>query len=274
MQVPVSKTLLVAWDAADWLLLEPMLEAGKLPNLQSLVESGLLGGFAVAAPLDPAVLANSLSTGFAPEIHGILAHPASATERRVPDLAERFAAAGRLAISVGWPASHGTAPRANLLRVSDRFDEAPPASAGEVWRLPAGAVLPETQAADIAELRLHPGEFCPSDLAPLVSGIEAMDLAAEPRVSLIAQGLAASLSRQSAATYLTLITATPSNGTISFAVNPGDTFGFQLGGSYQLSTSATITNFAAAVPEPSASILLATDFTGLIGMRRRQQAAA
>ena len=183
-------------------MIEPMLEAGLLPNLQALVETGLLGWFPVPAPLDPAVLANSLSSGYPPEIHGILAHPSSASDRRVPDLAERFAAAGQLAISVGWPASHGTGPLPNLLRVSDVFDEAPPASARDPWPLPAGAALPETLAADIAEIRLHPGEFCPSDLAPLITGIESMDLAVEPRVSRIAQSLAASLSRQSAATYL------------------------------------------------------------------------
>lgn len=72
----------------------------------------------------------------------------------------------------------------------------------------------------------------------------------------------------------TQITAAQSNGTINFAVNPGDTFGFQLSGSYSMSSSATITNFAAPVPEPSALILLATGFTGLIGMRRRRQQAA
>jgi tetratricopeptide (TPR) repeat protein len=197
-----TPTLLVAWDAAEWNVIEPMIEAGELPNLEALLAGGLLGRFTVPMPIDPAVLATSLSTGLPPDVHGILAHPARAAERRVPDLAERFAAAGRLAISVGWPGSHGVAPRPNLLRVSDSFDAAPSASATDPWPLPPGSVIPETLAADIAEIRFHPAEFAPSDLTPLVADIGELDLAMEPRVSCIAVHLAASISRQSAASFL------------------------------------------------------------------------
>ena len=202
VQIPVRKTLLVAWDAADWLLVEPMIDAGELPILNELLTNGLLGWFSVPTPLDPTVLANSLSTGFTPDIHGVLAEGALATDRRVPDLAERFAASGRVSISVGWPASHDAKEIPNLLRVSDLFDAESPVSASDHWPLPACAVTPERLAADIAEIRLHPGEFSQTDLAPLIAGIETMNLNEEPRVSNIARHLAASLSRQSAATYL------------------------------------------------------------------------
>jgi tetratricopeptide (TPR) repeat protein len=197
-----SRTLLVAWDAADWNVIEPMIEAGELPNLEALLAGGLLGRFAVPMPIDPAVLAASLCTGFPPDVHGILARPARAAQRRVPDLAERFAAAGRPAISVGWPGSHGEAPRANLLRVSDAFDAEPPGSAADPWPLPLGSVVPQAMAADIAEVRFHPAEFAPSDLQPLVTDIGTMDLTTEPRVSCLAIHLAASISRQSAVTFL------------------------------------------------------------------------
>lgn len=199
---PTARTLLVAWDAAEWKVIEPMLEAGELPNLEALLSTGLLGWFPVPMPLDPAVLATSLSTGLPPDVHGILASPGRYTQRRAPDLAERFAASGRLAISVGWPGSHDAASMVNLLRVSDAFDAAPSASAADPWPLPPGSVLPENLASDIAEIRLHPAEFAVSDLAPLIADIDRLDPATEPRVSRVALHLAASLSRQSAATYL------------------------------------------------------------------------
>ena len=72
----------------------------------------------------------------------------------------------------------------------------------------------------------------------------------------------------------TQIAAVPGSNSITFAVSPGDTFGFQLSGGYSMNNSATITSFAAPVPEPSALVLLATGFTGIIGMRRRRQQAA
>jgi hypothetical protein len=70
------------------------------------------------------------------------------------------------------------------------------------------------------------------------------------------------------------ITSAPGSSTLSFSVNPGDTFGFVLSSSYYFaSSSVTITNFnAPAVPEPSALALLATGFGGVIGLRLRRRA--
>jgi hypothetical protein len=71
------------------------------------------------------------------------------------------------------------------------------------------------------------------------------------------------------------ITALPGSSSFSFSVDPGDTFGFLLSSSYYFaSSSVTITNFnAPAVPEPSALMLLATGFVGVLGLRHRRRAA-
>ncbi len=199
---PVARTLLVLWDAAEWNLIEPMLEAGELPNLEAIIAGGLLGWLPVPTPLDPAALATSLSTGLPPDVHGVLASPGSACHRRAPDLAERFAAAGRPSISVGWPGTRGAVATPHLFCVSDAFDADPPSRVNDPWPLPSGAVLPESLADEITEIRLHPAEFALSDLAPLIATIESLDVANEPRVSRVARHLAASFSRQSAATYL------------------------------------------------------------------------
>ena len=75
------------------------------------------------------------------------------------------------------------------------------------------------------------------------------------------------------------IALTTGSSSFSFAVNPGNTFGFALSGSYfATNSSVTITNFnAPAVPEPSALMLLATGFAGVVGLRylrRRTTTAA
>ena len=36
----MSRVILIAWDGADWRILDPLLEQGALPNLQALIERG------------------------------------------------------------------------------------------------------------------------------------------------------------------------------------------------------------------------------------------
>src|SRR5688572_2485449 len=36
----MSRVMLIAWDGADWRILDPLLEQGALPNLQALIERG------------------------------------------------------------------------------------------------------------------------------------------------------------------------------------------------------------------------------------------
>ena len=35
-----QRVLLIGWDAADWKVINPLMDAGKMPNVQRLVESG------------------------------------------------------------------------------------------------------------------------------------------------------------------------------------------------------------------------------------------
>jgi hypothetical protein len=65
------------------------------------------------------------------------------------------------------------------------------------------------------------------------------------------------------------------NSSSSFAVNTGDTFGFRLVANYGTNGGVTISNFAAPVPEPSITILVASGAVGLLALRamRRRRLA-
>ena len=43
---PDPRVLLIGWDAADWQFIHPMLDAGLLPNVQRIVEGGVIGNLA------------------------------------------------------------------------------------------------------------------------------------------------------------------------------------------------------------------------------------
>ena len=47
---PGRRVLLVGWDAADWQVIHPLLDAGRMPHLQRLVEGGAMGNLQSLAP--------------------------------------------------------------------------------------------------------------------------------------------------------------------------------------------------------------------------------
>ena len=60
------------WDAAEWEIIEPLLEAGELPYLTHIIESGVMGRLAT---LDPSLIPltwTSVATGRIPPEHGVL----------------------------------------------------------------------------------------------------------------------------------------------------------------------------------------------------------
>lgn len=67
-----ERWLVIGWDGADWDLVLPLLEAGKLPHLESLMRRGSYGTLHSIVPtLSPAIW-TTVATGVAPDRHGIL----------------------------------------------------------------------------------------------------------------------------------------------------------------------------------------------------------
>lgn len=50
---PNRKVLLIGWDAADWKVVDPLLNAGKMPNLARLIDQGVIGNIAAASVRSP-----------------------------------------------------------------------------------------------------------------------------------------------------------------------------------------------------------------------------
>ncbi|MDQ6654322.1 MAG: alkaline phosphatase family protein [Verrucomicrobiota bacterium] len=58
-----QKLLLVGWDAADWQLIHPLMDAGRMPHLKRLVESGVIGNLLTLQPVLSPILWTSIATG-------------------------------------------------------------------------------------------------------------------------------------------------------------------------------------------------------------------
>jgi predicted AlkP superfamily phosphohydrolase/phosphomutase len=67
----MSRVLLIGWDGADWRILDPMLEAGILPNLASLISRGARGTLLSTVPNHSWSAWPSFLTGMEPANHGV-----------------------------------------------------------------------------------------------------------------------------------------------------------------------------------------------------------
>src|SRR5690606_21968568 len=65
------KVLLIGWDAADWKVINPLMDAGLMPALQRLVERGVMGNIATLDPPFSPMLWTSIATGHTADRHGI-----------------------------------------------------------------------------------------------------------------------------------------------------------------------------------------------------------
>ena len=66
------KVLLIGWDAADWKVANPLMDAGRMPNLARFVEQGVMGNMATLHPPYSPMLWTSIATGVRPFKHGVL----------------------------------------------------------------------------------------------------------------------------------------------------------------------------------------------------------
>ena len=164
---PRRRVLLIGWDAADWTLLDPLMESGQMPHLTALVRGGCRGRLSSIRPVLSPIVWTSIATGKRPHKHGVLgfvhADPFSGAIRTAGrDLWQARAVWDILQENgwrtqvTGWFASHPAGP-ADGSAVSDQF--AVPGTSQEDWPLAPGSVHPADLAEPLAELRVHPAEF-------------------------------------------------------------------------------------------------------------------
>ncbi len=157
-----KKMLFIGLDGADWAILDPLMKAGKLLNLERLMKTGSAGRLATINPTLSPIVWTSIATGKNPEKHGISDFFAidERTGKKIPVTSNlRQARAlwnilGDAGISVGitgwwatWPAE-----RVNGYMVADRV-------AYQLFGIPSSI--------DSMEGKTYPPELY-SELAPLI----------------------------------------------------------------------------------------------------------
>jgi len=205
------KVLLVGWDAADWKVIRPLMDAGKMPNVRRLVENGALGQIATLDPPLSPMLWTSIATGKRPFKHGILGFSEPTPDGRdvqpVTNLSRTSKALWNIlnqndlrSVVIGWWPSHPAEP-INGVMVSDRYHRAS-RPLDEGWPLVANTVHPPELAKTLADLRMHPDQLVPEMVEPFIPLAREIDQDKDQRLALCMRTLAECMSMQAAATWL------------------------------------------------------------------------
>ena len=208
------KVLLVGWDAADWKIIQPLLDRGQMPVLERLVDGGVMGNLASIRPMLSPMLWNSIATGKRPYKHGVHGFtevdaelgrpvPVSSATRRCQAVWDILNANGFKTHVVGWFATHPAPPLGGAC-VSDCFGVSAP-DPGQPWPLAAartGTVFPDRLAVPLAEARVRPEEIDAQVLRLFVPDATRVNQRYDKRLHELCIRLAECYSIHGAATYL------------------------------------------------------------------------
>ncbi len=210
-QAVAKKVLLIGWDAADWKIINPLLDQGLMPTLEDFVNHGVMGNLATLHPVLSPMLWNSIATGMRPDKHGILGftepapktggiRPVTSTSRKVKAIWNILTQRGYKTHMLGWFASHPAEP-INGISVSDLYPYAM-APLEKEWPLPPGAVHPESMRETFAGLRMHPGEVTEAAILPWIPRAAEIDQEKDKRLESFAKIVAETCSIHNAATWI------------------------------------------------------------------------
>jgi predicted AlkP superfamily phosphohydrolase/phosphomutase/TolA-binding protein len=205
------KVLLIGWDAADWKAIDPLMDAGMMPNLERMVTSGVRGRLATLDPPLSPMLWTSIATGKRPYKHGILGftetgpdgkdlRPVTNVHRRVKAIWNILTQEGKRTHVLGWWPSHPAEP-INGVMVSNFYQRAHK-QIHERWPMRAGTVHPADRSEEFARLRIHPAELTAAHIAPFVPDFAQVDQDKERALISIARVLADCSTVHAAATYV------------------------------------------------------------------------
>lgn len=193
------RVLLIGWDGADWKVIHPLLDAGKMPNLAALIQNGVMGNLASLRPELSPMLWTSIATGKRPYKHGILGFtepdPSGKGIRPVTNISRKTKTIWNIlnqnkyrSVVVGWWPSHPVEP-INGVMVSNHFQRAL-APHGKGWPMVPGTVHPQRLAGPISKLRVHPQDLRSELIHLFLPDLAEIDQEKDHRVEILARTIA------------------------------------------------------------------------------------
>ena len=205
------KVLMLHWAGADWQIIQPLLDAGKLPSLNSLISEGMMGKLMSPSPMLSPILNASLMTGQYGDTHNILTYaqsndsetgirPVDSRDLQASPLWQLVNGSGKKAAAVGWPCSQPATVFDGIV-VSDDFARAK-GNDFTTWPLKPHSVSDPSLNGIMTDLRLHPSEVSAEQLLPFIPNAGKIDQETDERLPLLVAALSRVTSIHGAATWL------------------------------------------------------------------------
>ena len=203
-----KKVLLIGWDGADWEHINPLMDQGLLPTLESLVNEGTMANLATLQPVLSPMLWNSVATcKFADKhgIHGFVepdesggARPFSSVSRKTKALWNIFSQSGIRSNVINWWASH-PAEKIDGCIVSNLFNgvRIDPESG---WQITPGTIHPAEKELFYAPMKFFPNEMMQEHIYPFIPLAADIDQKKDQRLSGFAKTFSEMMTTHSIAT--------------------------------------------------------------------------
>lgn len=207
-----KRLLVIGWDGADWQVIRPLIDQGKMPHLQSVIEGGVMGNFSSMNPMISPMLWTTMATGKPPHKHGICGFtepdPHSENGRRLTGSTSRKCKAFWNILTqnkiknhvVGWYAGHPSEPIDGVC-VSERFAKAYQ-NLNLGWPVPAGSVHPKELESTLAEIRVHPEQMALEHLISFVPDAASIDQKRDRRLQTLAKNISQCATNQAVTTWI------------------------------------------------------------------------
>ncbi|RLD55903.1 MAG: hypothetical protein DRJ05_12165, partial [Bacteroidetes bacterium] len=206
-----KKVLLIGWDAADWKVINPLMDKGEMPTLEKLVNNGVMGNLATLDPPLSPMLWTSIATGKRADKHGVLGFtepnkktggvgPVLSTSRKVKAIWNILTQHNLKTHVIGWWPGHPAEP-INGISISNFYQRAK-APMDKPWPMMPGTVHPEKMNELFASLRIHPDELTEAHILPFVPKAGEIDQEKDKRIGMLSKIIADCSTIHSATTYV------------------------------------------------------------------------
>ncbi len=205
-----KKIVLLGWDAADWNIISPLLDAGEMPALEKLINNGVMGNIMTLDPPLSPILWTSIATGKHADKHGVLAfsepdtknggvRPVTLHSRKTRAIWNILNSQGYKCNVIGWWPSHPAEPIDGVM-VSNFYQHSHK-NFEEAWPIHEDAVHPPELLGLLADLRVHKAELTENHILPFIPQAATLGKNYNKLIDGLAKVLAETASVHAAATW-------------------------------------------------------------------------